>query len=579
MIALPWKLRSSSETAAGCLAQRLQVHPVVAELLVARGYDDPERARRLLNPTLNDLLDPGDLPDVDLAVERLSAAIKAEERILVYGDYDVDGITGTAIMLQFLTLVGGDVIYAIPHRREGYGMNRGRLEQAARDGVKVVVSVDTGIAALEEAEIVSRLGMDLVICDHHELAAGGLPKAYARVHPRLGNSSYGNPNLCGAGVAFKVAWAVAQHLSAGRRVRADLRQHLLSAMALVALGTVADVVPLVGENRAMVRFGLRALQATDAHGLRALLRAADLHGDVEASDVAFRIAPRINAAGRIDDAGLAMKLILAKDPEEASRLASVLERLNRRRRDIERGVTAAAREQVLDLEELPAALVVAGQGWHPGVVGIVAARLVEEFGRPAAVVAMEGESGRGSVRTVPGIDVHRALSECSDLMEKFGGHAAAAGLEVTEARLADLGQRFAEAVHKQAEECEPPSLEIDLELKLDQLDRELTDAIKGFGPFGQGHPEPVFCARGVEVVGSPRLMAGRHLQIHVRQGGAALRAVMFGRPDLLEPMVELARGGPGQSRKLDIAFRPVKGRRSGPDSLELHLEDVHLEAR
>ncbi len=574
-----WTLRTPDAGAAKNLCQRLGVHPVLADLLAARGATDPEAARRLLNPTLADLLDPADLPDVELAVDRVTRAIESAEPILVYGDYDVDGVTGTTVLVSFLRLAGAKVDYTIPDRRkDGYGLSSPKIEAAAEAGTKLIISVDTGIAALRPAERARDLGVDLVICDHHLMAEEGLPIAVARVHPGLPGSRYANRFLCGAGVAFKLCWAIAQHLSAGTRVRPEFREYLLNAMAFVAMGTIADVVPLTGENRAIVSFGLRALSESRAPGVQALLQSADLAGDpLDASDIAFKVAPRINAAGRLGDATKAVELLLADDRATATRLAALLDRENRRRRAIEREIAEAARDQVLDIGGADLdGIVVADDGWHPGVVGIVASRLVEEFDRPAIVIAIEGERGRGSARTVPGIDVHAALSACSDLLEAFGGHAAAAGVEVRADRIDAFRARFAEAIAEQASGRPPTGLLVDLELKLAAVDRELATAVRRLGPFGQGHEEPLFCAREVEVVGAPRLLGARHIEAYLRQGKTSFRAMLWNRADIHDQLRDRARGGPGVSRAIDVAFRPVVTGRRGADAIELHVSDVVL---
>jgi single-stranded-DNA-specific exonuclease len=563
---------------AEALARSLDLHPLAALVLARRGVTDPEAARRFLRPDISHLHEPDLLPGAREGAARLAAAVRGRERIAVYGDYDVDGICGTALLLSLLRAAGADAVPYLPDRRtEGYGFHPDAVRRLAADGVRVICTVDHGSSAVEEIALARDLGLDVVVTDHHLPADGASPPCTALVNPRAvppGAAPYPFPWLCGTGVAFKLAWAVARDLSGSRRVREDLRVRLTESLALVALATVADVVPLVDENRVAVVYGLALLRRNPSPGIRALLEVARL-GDREPTveDVAFRLAPRLNAAGRLGDAGRALELLTTEDDARARALAEELEAENRSRRAIERRIVAEARALVpLDAGgRPPAGIVLAGDGWHPGVVGIVAARIAEEFHRPAVVVAMDGERGRGSARTVNGFHLQRALAACGDHLEAHGGHAAAAGLEIERSRLAP----FAEAFARHAEEHFPegdraPVLRLDAVVPPGGLDGEVVRALERIAPWGNGNPAPLLAAGDLSLVGRPRAMGrgGDHASFHVRgPDGAVRRAVWFGGAAAADGV--LAGGGP-----FSLAFRPSLNRFRGAEEVELMVEDA-----
>lgn len=599
-----WQVAPRDEASASALARRLGVTPVTGHLLARRGLAEPELARGFLRPLLGQLHDPAGLPGMQAATARVVRAIEQGEAIHVHGDYDVDGTTGAVVLSRLLGKLGGQVSVHVPDRSEGYGLSLLRVEAAAREGTRLLITVDNGIAALDEAARLRALGIDLVVCDHHGFSPRGLPEAAALIHPRLEGSTYPNPHLCGAGVAFKLAWSVASHLGGGKPSRA-LQDELLAALAFVALGTVADVVPLVGENRVLVRYGLKALGARPTEGVKALLEAGRIEGAPEASDVAFRLAPRLNAAGRMGRARRAFELLQCDDAAEARRLAEELDQENDRRRTLQERVTREAVEQVRaaypasDGFGLLAPGVVAwpgpGQEWPHGVVGIVAAKLVETFRRPVLVASLEGELARGSGRSCQGVDLLRSLgpatrAEPEPLLSRSGGHQAAVGFTCPAARLPELRAAFSRGVLEALElPAEPEPREVaarlqgyevvaDAEVSLDEVSRQLVDELEQLSPFGEGNREPLFAARAVTLAGEPRLMGktGRHVSCWLRQGERVLRAVAFDRPELWEALRERARPGPQGSPPLEVAFRPRLNRWNGDVSIELELAAVRF---
>ncbi len=602
-----WLLRPPDPARSRALAERLGLSPIAAQVLLHRGVSDDAAAARFLGPSLRSLHDPFAFRDMARAAERLHAAVARGEPILLYGDYDVDGTTGTALLLRCLRLMGARARAFIPDRvRDGYGLRPERIAEAAAAGARVAVAIDNGTTAFEAAEAARRAGIDLIVADHHEpaIAPDGTPRvapAFALLNPRAPGETYPFPSLCGCGVAFKLAWALAQMRSPGARVSPEMRAFLVDALSLVAVGTVADLVPLVGENRDLVAHGLRALGATENHGLRALLRAARAEGGgaPTAEDVAFRLAPRLNAAGRMGDARLVLELLAAEDRAAAAEIAARLDAENRRRQALERRILAEALPRAEDALAKAGgrALVLADAQWHLGVIGIVASRLLERFWRPVVLIALFGnrERGRGSARSVPGIALTDALARCREELIAFGGHEAAAGIEIRADRIDRFRERLGEAVAAVAAgaaaglgtdaaggatallappadlaAAEPP-LAIDAEAPLAACSRALVDDLGRLEPHGRGNDPPVLAAREVRICGAPRLVGhdGAHLALHVRQGDAVLRAIGFGQG---RRAAELARAGP--DAPVAIAFRPFLSRWRGEESVELELFDI-----
>jgi len=570
-----WTFHPHDAGAVKRLAGQLGVSPLLAQVLIARGRGDTPNALKFLDAKLADLHDPSLLPGIDTAADAVVQAVADRRRITIYGDYDVDGVTGTSLLWHCLQLCGAHVDYYIPCRmEEGYGLNEAAIRQLhEEDPRRLLISVDCGIASIAEARLARQLGLQLIVTDHHHFGPE-LPDASVLVHPRLPGSEYPFGELCGAGVAFKLAWAVCQRLGEGRRASPRMREFLKQAVSLAALGTVADVVPLHEENRILVRYGLQTLKEQSSLGMRALLRAAGLmeKATLDAEDIGFSIAPRINAAGRLGQARLAVELLTTDNPERATALAEYLNQLNENRKTVERRILKQAREQV---EENPAwldhkTLVLAHHDWHPGVIGVVASRVAEHFSKPAVLIALRDDgTGQGSARSFAGFDLYSALDTCKEHLLTFGGHRAAAGLKLKAANLPLLRESFAawaaDNFHPTADDTQ---LRIDAEVLLSEVNLRAVQELAKLGPFGHQNPTPRFMCSHVELVEPPKTMGegGRHLAIRVRQHGTVIRGVSFGRGEWAE---ELAR----QTQPFNISFAPTINTFQGMTRVEIQLID------
>ena len=516
----PW----SDAKYSSVLSAQQKENALLAGILTARGITDPAEALTLLAGE-EDLSDPFLLTDMQKACERIWQAIDNGETIVVFGDYDVDGVTATALLYQHLKGMGATVKCMLPSREgDGYGLSRNAIQSIRDKGYQLIVTVDNGISAVEEAEFAAELGIDLIITDHH-LPPETLPKAVAVVDPRRLDDTSPFKGLCGAGVAFKLCAALDG---------CPPEEMLDYCGDLAAVGTVADVMPLTGENRTLVKSGLRQLQNTDRPGLEALLEEVGLAGrPITAENISYAIAPRINAAGRMDSAVTALQLVLCEDPDRAEELAHKLNEINVKRQETELEIFKAA--QVL-LEQQPERLedrvmLLWGRDWHPGVIGIVASRLVERTGRPVIVVTMDehGEC-KGSGRSVPGFNLHACIGSCADLLIRYGGHAMAAGLSVREENLPELRRRLNEWAARECPVLHTAPLECDLPIHLDRVTVDSVRRIDALAPFGAENPTPVFLLQSAVVDGVYPVSEGRHSRLRLRQGNASVYAVWFGMP-------------------------------------------------
>lgn len=571
-----WRIHPHDTALVSMLERSAGVSPVVAQLLICRGICEPAAIREFLDSRLTGLRDPELLPGLSAAADRVHAAIAANRRIVVYGDYDADGMTAAGLLYRCLKLLGADVGCYVPNRlQEGYGLHSDALRTLAQRGASMVISVDCGIASVDEALTAREIGLELIITDHHQLGAR-LPDAPAMIHPQLPGGNYPFDGLCGAGVAFKLAWALCQRASQAKRVSPAMREFLLAAVGLAAIGTVADVVPLIDENRILVRHGLTSLRERPVPGVAALMKIAGLDAKPQlcSEDIAFTIAPRLNASGRLGQALLGLELITTDSPERAASLAEYIDQLNRSRDSLERSVYQAALKQAkeqFDPENDPA-LILDGVGWHAGVIGVVAGRLAEKFNRPVIMISwdtMGAKPGVGSCRSAAGLDLYHALSMCGHHLLSHGGHRQAAGLKLDrcclEAFRADFCDWAAGQISAAARIAE---VRIDAEATLGQLTLRTLEEMDRLSPFGQGNPRPVLCASGVELVGPPRRMGNgeRHLSLKLKQHGCGMRAVAFGQGEAADEIAQI--GGP-----LDIAFQPVINDYQGRRSVEMHLVD------
>jgi len=513
-----WRLDSVDQDAAATLARGLNIPgaPLIAQLLVASGITGPEAAERFLHPSLEHLHSPYLMLGMQAAVDRIAAAIANKEDILVYGDYDVDGTTAIVILKTAIELCGGTVDFHVPHRiREGYGMRDEVIERAAAAGVRLIISVDTGIRAFEAAETAHRLGVELIVTDHHLPGPDGVPRALAVLNPNQAGCGYPCKDVCGAGVAFKVAQALLE-----KEGRARL---LPSFLKVVALATIADSVPLRGENRVFARLGLDGLRAPVNLGLKALFQVAQLDGSrpVTATDIAFRVAPRINAAGRMDVARDVIDLFTVKDATRTREIAARLDQLNAERQNEERRILD---EIFKRFEENPAladpyCLVIDGEGWHRGVIGITATRVVERYHRPTLVVACENGEAHGSGRSIPAFHLLEAMESCAELFTRFGGHAHACGFALPVDRLPELRERLDRFARGRLTAADlEPVLEVDGELPIEQITPQFFAALQQLEPFGVENPEPVFSARAVRLAAPPRFIKDKHVRMKLGAG-------------------------------------------------------------
>jgi single-stranded-DNA-specific exonuclease len=561
-----WTSRPFDDRQAAALARELGLSPVTARLLAIRGLSDPDSARHFLNPAIDQLIDPFRLTDLDKAVDRLLAAVERRERIAVHGDYDVDGITSTVILRRTLEMLGADVGHFIPERlANGYGLQPDTLDRLHAEGVRLVVSVDCGIRGAEAARRARDLGVDLIITDHHEPGAE-LPPAFAVVNPKRHDCAYPDKNLAGVGVALKLVHAMC--LRTGRPA------WLPAFVKIAAIGTLADVVPLVGENRVIARLGLELLsKGPHKVGLRALLEAAGLTGKViDTYHIGFVVAPRINAAGRMSTPDIATRLLLAVDEdmeEEARALAEQLEVENARRRQEDQQILAQARRIVETDPDIGSrsVLVVAGEGWHRGVIGIVASKLVDAFYRPAIVLSIDGDVAHGSCRSIPAFDMLDALESCAPLLLRFGGHKQAAGLQIETSRVKDLRHSVNEYADRLLQPDDlRPRLWLDGPLTLTEITDRVVAELGAMAPFGPGNPRPKFHTGPVEIVDGPRRLKDRHLKMTVKQQGRVLRAIHWNAADR-EDGLTAQKGG------VEIAFTVEENEFMGERYVELRLED------
>jgi single-stranded-DNA-specific exonuclease len=565
-----WIVRKADHLRARELAAQLNVSTIVADLLVARGYRDPDSAKNFLNPSRDQLHDPFLMLGMPEAVRRLLRAIDLHEPILIYGDYDVDGTTGTAVLLRALRMLGATAGYHVPHRfTEGYGIQQPALEKAVHEGYKLVVSVDCGIRAHDPLVWAREHGLDIIVTDHHLPDEDeGPPPALAVLNPNQHGCDYPDKNLAGVGVAFKLVHALFRERGKESAVPGFLK--------MVAIGTVADVAKLVGENRAIVALGLSDLPRAVNHGLRALIEIAGCGDDSEmtAYDLGFRIGPRINAAGRMDAARAVVELFEAKEKEAARRLAEHLDTRNRERMEAQRDIFNRAIEEFessgTDMS-LCYAAVIAGDGWHRGVIGLAASKIAERLNRPCVVISLEGDTGHGSARSIEAYHLFDGLTSCRDLLDKFGGHSHAAGLSIQRDRIEDFRRRLNEhAASCLTEDDLAPALSIDAELQAKELGFQLSQDLRTLEPFGAGNPRPVFVTRNFRVLSEPQIMKEQHLKLRVSGADNRPMEAIWWRG------VEEVERAPQMNDQIDLAYEFEANRWQGDIKLQLNVKDMRM---
>ena len=566
-----WVVPSLDPSAVDALARAAGVPAPVASLLLQRGVSDAASAAEFLHPALSHLLDPYALHGMAAAVARIQQAIAAAEPILIYGDYDVDGTTAIVLLKTAIEILGGTVRYHIPHRlRDGYGMQAEVLTRAAAEGVRLVISVDTGIRAFAAADEAARLNLDLIVTDHHlPEAAMGLPKALAILNPNQPDCAYPCKHLCGAGVAFKLAQALLEAVDPQRA-----REKLLpSFLKMLVLATVADAVPLLGENRVIASLGIAELRRPVNPGLRALLAVAQLDPakrGLTASDIGFRIGPRINAAGRMDIASDVVELFTTRDTDRARELAMKLDQLNSERRAAEAAVLAQIDAMLAagTIDQL-GCLVIDGEGWHRGVLGILASRVVERTGRPALVLSHEDGEAHGSGRSIPGFHLLEALESCHDVFVRFGGHAHAVGFSLTSARVPELRDRLQQhATIRLTPQILERKLDCSAELPLHQIDIAFYQALRLLEPYGMGNEEPVFIARNLILESVPQIMKDQHIRLQLRDDETVMKALGWRWAERVRTL------GLDQGSRIDLAYRLRMNEHPDFGGLELEIVDL-----
>jgi single-stranded-DNA-specific exonuclease len=573
---LRWMMRSHDAQLVESIERHSNVSSVVAQILALRGISRPDEVATFLDMKMTGLYPPQDLPGMAEAVSVIYSAVNERKKVFIYGDYDCDGMTSTAILYRCLVLLGADVNYFVPNRLDdGYGLNHEAIEKISKRNAALIITVDCGIGSVKEIEFAKEKGIQVVVTDHHH-PGPVLPQADAIVHPALPGTDYPFPGLCGAGVAFKLAWALCQYHHGSPKLPEPLRNFLFAAISLAAIGTVADVVPLLSENRIIVHHGLNCLRRFANPGLMHLMQLAKCWDKprVEAEDIAFGIGPRLNASGRLGQAQLGVELLVCESEERAKSLADYIDQLNKNRDTLDRRILRAAKKLIneeFDPENEPA-LVLAQPEWHLGVIGIVAGRIAELHHRPTVLISTDplgNRPGVGSCRTSCGVNLYDALAGAQQYLIGFGGHAAAAGLSIEPDKIDHFREGFCEQVIQQACVDElVPDLDIDAEALIGSLTLSTMHELEKLAPFGQDNPRPVLCAAGVRLAAPATTMGadGRHLALQLSQHGSTIRAVAFGKG-------EWAKDLQPENTVYDFAFRPVINEFRGRKSVELHLID------
>jgi single-stranded-DNA-specific exonuclease len=562
---------------AGQLVEALKIPPILAQVLVNRQIKTVESAKTFLNPKLNDLIEPERMPGIVPAVDRIEKAIKEKQKITIYGDYDVDGITAVAILDGLFKLLGAQVDYYIPHRvDEGYGLNIEAIEQISHTGTKLLISVDCGITAFDSAIAAKDKGIDLIITDHHRPSPDGkLPHAVAIVHPNL-DKNYPAQSSSGATVAFKLAWAVVNRIKGSAATPQHLKQFLINATVFAAMGTIADVVELRDENRIISSFGLRAISESSLPGIEALIGVAGIKGKtIDSIHMGYCLAPVLNAAGRMGHARLAVELLTSDNALKALRIAEYLKEQNKQRQQIEKKIFKHAcsiiAEKSLDHPDKKT-IVLASSEWHTGVIGIVASRVIDKFYRPTILFNITNDKAQGSARSIEGFDILAAITACGKYLNTFGGHAMAAGLTIDVDKIDDFTQALENYAAANWNDSEFTSrFEIDAVCSLKDLSVPTVRLLSTLGPFGRGNPAPVFAAKAIRLTASPRAVGinGEHLQLAVCDNSATVRCIGFNMAYLEKKILE--------NEFFSIAFEPQVDTFYGDPSVQLVLSDIQFE--
>lgn len=567
MTQLRWELPAEPDPAlVHQLASELSLSPVAAKILLSRGLDTKSKVEEFLSPSMEKLLDPLLLPDMEKGVDRIIRALTNRDKVMIFGDYDVDGITSTSLLYLILNKLGAEVTYYLPNRLiEGYGLSEEGIREAERRGVGLIISVDCGITAVEEIAFAKSRGIDTIITDHHE-PKEILPDAVAIINPKVIGDKYPGGELSGVGVAFKFAQAIYRRLG---QDEGELEEH----MDLVALGTAADIVPLVGENRILTKFGMAQIARTTKPGLKSLIFVSGILGQkIGTGQVVFILAPRINAVGRLGDADLAIKLLTTRDESKAAEIARILNEENQRRKSIDETTLAEALDMIAEDVDMASdkAIVLASSGWHQGVIGIVASRLVERFHRPTIMIAIEGNEGKGSARSIPRFHLYEALRECEDCLVKYGGHKYAAGLSILPEKIQPFREKFKKVSDaKLSTEDLVPRLSIDSQLDLEQINLDLVNVLDLFAPFGPQNMRPVFMTRNLQVWGEPHVVGNNHLRLRVKKEGPVFDCIGFGMGDLVKVLCM-------KGIRIDLAYVVEANYWNDTYKIQLRIKDLKI---
>ena len=570
-----WRIKDPSPKAKE-LAGSLKVSPILAQVLINRNIDTQEIAQAFLSPKLTELIAPEKMPGATDAAKHIVEAIKQDKRIVIYGDYDVDGITSVSILWHLLELLGAKVEYYIPHRvDEGYGLNSEAIKQLAENGAQLIITVDCGVTAIEETKLANSLGIEVIITDHHQMSESK-PAAVAIVHP--GIDGYPNPDSAGAMVAFKLAWAIvnASKTTTAGKTDPHLREFLLNATTLAAMGTIADVVDLRGENRILANFGLRGLSESKLTGIKAIIETADLGGkEIDSYHIAFKLAPLLNAAGRMGHARLAVELLTGENETNCRRTAEYLKQQNIQRQQLQRKIYKQAKEMItakgLNHPDRKT-IVLADDSWHTGVIGIVASRVIDDYFKPTILINTANGEGQGSGRSIEGFNIYDGLNACSKHLKGFGGHKMAAGLQIEKKNIEAFAEAFEEyAQQNLSDEQIISHLDIDGQCKIAEFTESTVRQINLLEPFGQGNPKPIFATRGVHRISPPRCVGvrGDHLQIAISDNTGSMRCIGFNMGKLEKKLLE--------ADTFSVAYEPGLNTYNGRTSVQFVLTDIQFD--
>ena len=555
-----WQIYETDEEKVEKLKEKYKINNLLAIILVNRGITDEEEIRQFLKPTRQDFYDPYLMKDMEIAVERIVKAIENQEKVIIYGDYDVDGITSTTVLKKFLKDLGLEVSYYIPNRlNEGYGLNKTAVEKIVNEGYSLMITVDCGITGIEEIDYANSLGLEVIVTDHHE-PVEELPKALAVIDNKRKDSKYPFRDLAGVGVAFKVCQALGMRLGLKE-------ESYLKYLDIVCVGTISDIVPLVDENRVITKLGLLLVKQTRNVGLRSIINSSG-YSKIDSNTISFGVAPRINACGRMGKAEEALELLLSNDIYKVNELTKKLNEHNKERQEIEKGIFESATEKIeknhLDDNRT---IVVGGSGWHHGVIGIVSSKITDMYFKPSILLSFEEDGiGKGSGRSIPGFDLHDALMKCQDSLEKFGGHSMAVGVTIRKEKLEEFRKEFEKVAEEEKIEEIVPVLNIDSKIDLSYVDKEMIDSLKELEPFGEANKMPIFAFKNLRIDSIRALSEGKHLKLTLKEDNRIINAIGFNMGSLAE---EYRIGD-----KIDLAGVLEINTFNGVDNLQINIKDV-----